>query len=206
MKEPALASAFLESVIKLDQKDFIGYYTKRYDHTLTKRELDIVEPIYSLTKENIAKISKLYLKRVEPYQAFAFHQPDDGKYYKVTTSERKSEGITQVIHTLERKFKRDLHPAKEMLELLADVIHLYLKASSKYYHVLKIDPKIYVKEIVALLGVESMGEEDIGRIMSNAVNGSKNLVRLLECSGGLNSHNGLVTAMIGNFQTKKSNC
>lgn len=205
-KEPALASSFLESVKALEMKDFKKYYDAKYDHKINKDEQKVIEPLFVLAEDNTQKISDLYLKRVEPYQAFAFHQPKDGKYYKVTTSERADEGMRFVTHTLEKKFKRDLQPAKEMLELIADVIHLYLRLSSKYYHVLKIYPKNYVDEMVSILGVESVGEKTISEMINNATIATEKLIHLLECSGGLDSHNGLLVAKLQSALRSDSNC
>ena len=205
-KEPALASSFLESVMALEMEDFRKYYDDKYDHEINKEEQNVIAPLFTLADDKAQKISELYLKRVEPYQSFAFHQPKDGKYYKVTKSERADEGMRFVTHTLEKKFKRDLQPAKEMLELIAEVIHLYLRLSSKYYHVLKIYPKNYVEEMVAILGVESVGEKTISEMITNATIATEKLIHLLECSGGLNSHNGLLVAKLQSALRSSSDC
>lgn len=205
-QEPTLANAFLESVGELNIGDFEAYYYDKYDHKVSEDEQKVIEPLFPLAKDNLLKISSLYLKRVEPYQAFVFHQPKDGKYYKVTTSQRAEEGMKYVTHTLSRKFKHDLRPAKEMLDLLADVIHMYLKVSSKYYHVLKIYPQNYVKEMVWILGVEQVGEKTINDMVNNAIKNTEKMIHILECSGGLNSHNGLVFSKINSALGTDANC
>ena len=114
--------------------------------------------------------------------------------------------MTYVTHTLSRKFKHDLRPAKEMLDLLAEVVHLYLKVSSKYYHVLKIYPQNYVKEMVWILGVEQVGDEAVEDMITNANNHTEDMIHLLECSGGLNSHNGLIFKKIELAQRTNNTC
>ena len=203
-KEPVLANAFLESVRDLNVEDYSSYYYSKYEHNINEDEKKVIEPIFSLAKDNLSKISDLYLKRVHSYQTFAFHQPKDGKYYKVTTGQRSDEGMTYVTHTLSLKFKHDLRPAKEMLDLLAEVIHLYLKVSSKYYHVLKINPENYVKEMVWILGVEEVGDKAIKGMITNAKAHTEDMIHLLECSGGLNSHNGLVFSKVKLALDKKA--
>lgn len=205
-QEPALADSFLKSVKGLVMDDYRSYYDAKYEYEINEVEQKVIEPLFPLTKDNLSKISTLYLKRIEPYQAFAFHQPKDGKYYKVTTGERAEEGMKYVTYTLSRKFKHDLRPAKEMLELLAEVIHLYLKVSSKYYHVLKIYPQNYVKEMVWILGVEQVGDEAIDNMIANATKNTEKMIHVIECSGGLNSHNGLIFKKIELAQRTNGTC
>jgi hypothetical protein len=199
-EEYGLADSFLNEVKELSVDDFKSYYKTKYEHEVSEAEQKTIEPLFALARDSLLKISSLYFKRVEPYQAFVFHQPEGGEYYNVTIKRQKGEGINYVTHVKKGKFKRDLQAAKEMLDLAAEVIHLYLKFSSKYYHTLDIYPRTYVKEIVALLGVEQVGKEAIDDIAINATIHSKQMVHVLECSGGLKSHNGLEVAKIKSAQ------
>lgn len=194
-EEPYLADTLLKSIKELDIEDFKAYYNTQYEHVLINEEIEAIKPLFTLTEENLSKLAELYMKRVEPYQSFAFHQPHDGKYYKVNTTRKKGEGIKFVTHTKKQKFKRDLAAAKDMLDLLAEVIHLYLKLSSRYFHIFTIYPQNYIKEIAALLGVE-LDETVVNDLINDAVKRTEKMVHILECSGGLNSHNGLEFAKV----------
>lgn len=203
-QEINLANAFLTDLKELITDDFTEYYDSQYNHTLSEDEKKSLDQLFELATDNLPKISDLYMKRVEPYQAFAFHQPEDGKYYKVTTAHRKGEGIKYVTHTRKGKFKRDLEAAKVMLDLIADVIHAYIRLSSSWYHAQNIYPQNYVKETIALLGVESVSDDITSEIINNATKHTEKMVHLLECSGGLNSHNGLIFKKIQSVHENKS--
>lgn len=190
-KEPLLATAFLDSLTDLSIKDFEDYYRKEYDYTLKEADKSLIQELLLSVQATKDSLSKLYLKRVEPYQSFAFHQPVDGIYYSVKTTTEGREGVKVVTHTKNSKFRRDLRSAKEMLDLLSDIIHPYLKVSSTYYHTLKLDPKSYVFEICNLLGVE-MEKKSLDNAITNATIHTEKMIHILECSGGLKSHNGLV--------------
>lgn len=203
-KEPLLASAFLDSVLDLTIKDFEDYYRKEYEYSLTKADKSLVKSLLSNVQKTKDDLSELYLKRVHPYQSFAFHQPVDGRYYTVTTKTEGREGIKVVTHTKNSKFRRDLRSAKEMLDLLSDVIHPYLKVSSTYYHTLKIDPKSYVYDISDLLGVK-LDDKLLKNAITNATLHTEKMIHILDCSGGLKSHNGLVFQKI-KTAFNKNNC
>lgn len=190
-EEPHLANALLGLIKELSIKDFEDYYMKQYDHQLTSQEVAAIEPLFSLTARNLPKLNQLYIKRIEPYQSFAFHQPDNGKYYKVQTVHKKGEGIKFITHTRKQKFKRDLAAAKDMLNLLADVIHAYLKLSSKYFHIPAIYPQNSIDEIANLLGVD-IDEKTLEDLRNDARKHTEKMVHILECGGGLNSHNRLL--------------
>lgn len=194
-EEPCLADALLRSIGKLDIEDFKSYYITQYEHVLIDEEIKSIKPLFTLTAQNLSKLSELYMKRIEPYQSFAFHQPHNGKYYKVNTTQSKGEGIKFVTHTKNQKFKRDLAAAKNMLDLIAEVIHLYLKASSKYFHIFTIYPQNYIREISALLGVE-LSETVTNELTEDTVKRTKKMIHVLECGGGLNAHNGLVHGQV----------
>lgn len=201
-EESNLADSFLKAVEDLTLDDFKAYYSINYEYDLTSNELNTIKPLPTLAGNTIPKLSKLYIKRIEPYQSYAFHRPKDGRYYEVTTTRTDGEGIKYVTHNLKSKFKKDLWAATQMLNLLSDVIHMYLKVSSTYYHTLKIYPQNYPKEILSLIGVE-VGEEVLSIMLKNITQHTKKMVHLLECSGGLNSHHGLIFKKLTRARSKE---
>lgn len=201
-EEPFLADDFLKSVKDLSVKDFKSYYQTKYEHSVTKDEEEVIKPLFALVNTNLNKLTELYRKRIEPYQAYAFHSPENGKYYKVNTSVKKGEGIKFVTHKKQPKFKRDLSAAKEMLNLIGKVFHDYLKLTSSYYHVNKIYTENYIKEIISLLGVE-LNEKDLDDLVKSTAQHTKEIVHVLECSSGLSSHNGLQSIKIKRALGKK---
>lgn len=202
-EEPYLAYALLKSIRELDIEDFNLYYSTQYKHVLINEEIKATKPLFTLATENLSKLAELYMKRVEPYQSFAFHQPYNGKYYKVNTTHEKGEGIKFVTHIKKQKFKRDLSTAKDMLDLIAEVIHLYLKLSSKHFHIFTIYPQNYTKEIIALLGVE-LSETVTNELIDDTFKRTEKMIHVLECSGGLNIHNSLVHKQVS-YAMKKVN-
>jgi hypothetical protein len=201
-KEPFLAEAFLNSINDLTVEDFKKYYDTKYEHTLNTAEIEAINELFVLAKTNLAELKSLYMKRIESYQSFAFHQPDDGKYYKVTTTQKKHQGIKFVKYDKRQKFKRDLASAKEMLDLFGDIIHAYLKLTSTYFHVLNLYPKNYVKEVTELLGVE-LDAKTQNDMENDVITHTEKMVHVLECSDGLNSHNGLEFVKIKSALAKR---
>lgn len=194
-KEPLLAASFLKAVMGLNIQDFEKHYNEKYGYKLSKTDKKAIASLLSSAPTAQADLSKLYLKRVEPYQSFSFHHPDDGKYYAVKTTTESHEGVRVVTHTKSSKFSRDLRAAKEMLDLFGSIVRQYLKVSSTYFHALKIYPESYVLETCKLLGVQ-LDEKALSTVVLNAEKNTEGMIHVLECSGGLHSHNGLVFAKI----------
>ncbi len=189
-EEPYLADAFLKTINNLNIDDFKSYYSTKYQHNLIPEEIGVIKPLPILAGENLSKISALYMKRIEPYQNFAFHQPSNGKYYKVDTTRQNGEGIKFVTHSRRQKFKRDLAAVKEMLDLFTEVIHSYLRLSSTYFHVLKVFPENYAKEMSTFIGVE-LSESVMSDIVNDITKHTGKMIHMLECGDGLSSHNKL---------------
>lgn len=202
-KELGLADSFLSKVKDLNESNFISYYTNTYSHSVTPDERELIKPLFKLADDNLTKVSELYIKRIEPYQLFVFHRPEDGKYYKVTTTRKSGEGLKRVSHIKKNKFKRDLVCAKEMLDLLGEVIHSYLKLTSKFYYTSKICPEDYVKEVIVVFGVE-VEEKAKGEIIDSATKHTKSMVHVLECGSALNSHNQLMWAKLDRHNDSRS--
>lgn len=205
MKEPFLADKFLIAINSLTIDDFEAYYLSKYDCVLTPNDKRSIKSLIDASLLVKPKLETLYIKRIEPYQSYVFHQQADGSYYTVNTRTEAQEGMKVVIHSKNTKFSRDLRSAKEMLDLLGGIVHQYLKVSSTYFHTLKLNPKSYVTEISELLGVE-LDKKTLSNVILNAEKNTEDMVHLLECSGGLKSHNGLVFAKIDSLKGQGDRC
>ena len=201
-EEPLLASDFLNTLSGIDKDDITVYFKMRYDYALSEAEFKNLQQVIDSADSAVGKISKIYIKRIEPYQSYVFHQQVNGRHYKVASSAIKGGSGLKIINNIKSdKFKRDLVSARDILVEFSEVLHHYKKTFCVYQNNTKINVDNYVAEITKLINA-CVQKDEIDQIVKVTTSHVDNLVHALECSDGLKNHNTLTSIALKRHMTQ----